>query len=98
MRSCNVALPVALWAPPGDFFRLVLRQSLVIIGIGLLVGLATAFAGTRVLADLFVGVRPSDPVTYSLVALLLLSVALFACWVPARRATRVSPTVALLFE
>ena len=57
-----------------------------------------AFAGTRLLADLFYGVKPSDPVTYVAVATLLLAVALLACWIPARRATCVSPTVALRFE
>jgi len=62
------------------------------------VGLAAAFAGTRVLAGQFYGVSPSDPLTYAGVALLLVIVALFACWVPAYRATRVSPLVALRIE
>jgi len=77
---------------------MVLRQGIPLVAIGLLTGLAAAFAGTRPLADLFYGVTPSDPVTYTAVATLLLAVALLACWIPARRATQVSPLVALRFE
>jgi len=77
---------------------MVLRQGIPLVAIGLLTGLAAAFAGTRLLADLFYGVTPSDPVTYTAVATLLLAVALLACWIPARRATQVSPLVALRFE
>jgi putative ABC transport system permease protein len=69
-----------------------------VVAIGIVVGLVVAFAGTRVLADQFYGVSPSDPLTYAAVAVLLVGVALFACWVPAHRATRVSPLVALRIE
>ncbi len=89
---------MAIGATPGDILKMVLRQGVGIVAIGLIVGLAAAFAGTRLLADLFYGVKPSDPVTYVAVATLLLAVALLACWIPARRATCVSPTVAVRFE
>ncbi len=97
-RTQEIGIRMAIGATPGDILKMVFRQGLGIVGIGLLVGLAGAFAGTRVLADLFYGVKPSDPVTYAAVATLLLAVALLACWIPARRATRVSPVIALRFE
>jgi ABC-type antimicrobial peptide transport system permease subunit len=97
-RTQEIGIRMAIGATPSDILKMVLRQGVGIVGIGLLAGLAAAFAGTRLLADLFYGVTPSDPVTYAAVATLLLAVALLACWIPARRATRVSPTVALRFE
>jgi ABC-type lipoprotein release transport system permease subunit len=60
--------------------------------------LAAAFAGTRVIASFIVGVRPTDAFTFVTVVALLAVVALVACWIPARRATRVSPLVALRYE
>jgi macrolide transport system ATP-binding/permease protein len=97
-RTQEIGIRMAIGATPRDILKLVLRQGLAIIAIGLLAGLAAAFAGTRLLADLFYGVAPSDPLTYAAVATLLLTVALLACWIPARRATRVSPVIALRFE
>lgn len=97
-RTQEIGIRMAIGATPGDILKMVLRQGVGIVAIGLIVGLAAAFAGTRLLADLFYGVKPSDPLTYAAVATLLLAVALLACWIPARRATRVSPTVALRFE
>jgi putative ABC transport system permease protein len=89
---------LAIGATPRDILKMVLRQGFGIVGLGVVIGLAAAFAGTRLLADLFYGITPSDPITYASVATLLLAVALLACWLPARRATRVSPLVALRFE
>jgi len=60
--------------------------------------LVIALAGTRVMGSMFVGVKPSDPLTFSVVVLLLTAIALFACWIPARRATRIDPLVALRHE
>jgi len=97
-RTHEIGIRMALGAEPRDIFKMVLRQGFVVVAVGIVAGLAIALAGTRVLADLIVGVRPSDPVTYVTVATLLLGVALFACWLPARRATRVSPLTALRFE
>jgi len=97
-RTHEIGIRMAIGATPRDILKMVLRQGVGIVGIGLLTGLAAAFAGTRLLADLFYGVTPSDPPTYMAVATLLLVVALLACWIPARRATRVSPLIALRFE
>jgi macrolide transport system ATP-binding/permease protein len=97
-RTQEIGIRMAIGATPRDILKMVLRQGIGIVGIGLVAGLAAAFAGTRLLADLFYGVTPSDPVTYAAVAILLLAVALLACWIPARRATRVSPVIALRFE
>ena len=97
-RTHEIGIRMAIGATPRNILRMVLRQGLGVVGLGMLIGLAAAFAGTRLLADLFYGVTPSDPVTYAAVATLLLAVALLACWIPARRATRVSPLVALRFE
>jgi predicted permease len=97
-RTQEIGIRMAIGATPRDILKMVLRQGLGIVATGLLAGLAAAFAGTRLLADLFYGVKPSDPATFASVATLLLAVALLACWIPARRATRVSPTVALRSE
>ena len=97
-RTQEIGIRMAIGATPVDILKMVLRQGLGVVVIGLLSGLAAAFAGTRLLADLFYGVKPSDPVTYAAVAVLLLAVALLACWIPARRATRISPVTALRSE
>ena len=97
-RTQEIGIRMAIGATPSDILKMVLRQGIGIVGIGLLAGLAAAFAGTRLLADLIFGVSPSDPITYAAVVTLLLAVALLACWIPARRATRVSPAVALRSE
>ncbi len=97
-RTHEIGIRVAIGATPRDILKLVLSQGVGFVGLGVVVGLAAAFAGTRVLSDLIYGIKPSDPFTYAAVALLLLAVALLACWIPARRATRISPLVALRFE
>ena len=97
-RTQEIGIRMAIGATPLDILRMVLRQGIGIVALGLLLGLAAAFASTRLLADLFYSIKPSDPLTYALVSTLLLCVALFACWIPALRATRVSPTVALRSE
>jgi predicted permease len=97
-RTQEIGIRIALGATRRDILKMVLRQGVGVVGVGLTLGLAAAFAGTRVLADLFVGVKPADPLTFIAVGLLLASVALLACWIPARRATRVDPLVALRYE
>jgi putative ABC transport system permease protein len=97
-RTHEIGIRMAIGATPRDILKMALRQGFGIVGLGVLLGLAAAFAGTRLLADLFYGVTPSDPVTYAAVGTLLLAVALLACWIPARRATRASPLIALRFE
>ena len=97
-RTHEIGIRMALGAAPRHILRMVLRQSVVLVGVGLAVGLAAALAGTRAMASLIVGVRPTDAVTFVTVVALLAAVALVACWIPARRATRVSPLVALRYE
>ncbi len=97
-RTHEIGLRMALGAQARDVLVLVLRQgmSLVLIGVG--IGLAAAFALTRVMSSLLYEVSASDPVTFIGVALLLIFVALVACLIPARRAMKVDPMVALHYE
>jgi ABC-type antimicrobial peptide transport system permease subunit len=89
---------MALGAQASDVFKLVIGQGMILAGIGMVAGLAGALLLTRVLASLLFGVSPHDPVTFGGVTLLLGVVALLACYVPARRATRIDPLVALHYE
>jgi putative ABC transport system permease protein len=97
-RTHEIGIRMALGAEPGDILKMVLRQSIVVVAIGIVAGLAVAFAGTRAIASLLVGISASDPATFLVVVVLLSAVALAACWIPARRATRISPLVALRYE
>lgn len=97
-RTKEIGIRIAMGASPREILKMVLRQGLGVVGIGLGVGLIVAFAGTRVMATFFVGIRPTDPLTFAAVALLLTGIALFACWIPAYRATRIDPLVALRYE
>ena len=97
-RTHEIGIRMALGADPGDILKMMIRQSFLVIGVGIATGLLVAFAGTRAIASLLVGVSPSDPLTFAGVVVLLSGVAFLACWIPARRATRVSPLVALRYE
>jgi predicted permease len=97
-RTQEIGIRIAMGASPRDILKMVLRQGLGVVGIGLALGLVIALAGTRVMGGLFVGIKPSDPLTFTVVVLLLTAIALFACWVPARRATRIDPLIALRYE
>jgi predicted permease len=97
-RTREIGIRMALGGSAADVLRLVLRQSVTMVVAGLLVGLFAALALTRVMARYLLDVSPSDPLTYATVALLLTAVALAACWIPARRATRVDPGSALRYE
>jgi ABC-type antimicrobial peptide transport system permease subunit len=97
-RTQEIGIRVAMGASPREIFKMVLRQGLGVVGIGLAVGLLVAFAGTRVMSNLIVGIKPTDPLTFTVVVCLLTAIALFACWIPARRATRIDPLVALRYE
>lgn len=85
-------------AQGGDVLWLVLRQGMFIAGAGLAVGLGGAFAVTRTMSSLLYNVKPTDPLTFALVALLLTATAALAMYVPARRATKVDPMVVLRYE
>jgi len=97
-RSNEIGLRMALGATSGDVLRLVLRQGLALAAIGLALGLAGAFAASRLLTSMLFEVKPNDPVTYAGVAVLLGVVALAASYIPARRAARIDPLVALRQE
>jgi ABC-type antimicrobial peptide transport system permease subunit len=89
---------MALGARRRDVLELILRQEMKFAGVGVLVGLAGAFAATRLLGSLLFGVSPNDPVTFVAAPLLLVTVALLACLVPALRAARIDPWAALRSE
>jgi putative ABC transport system permease protein len=97
-RSREIGIRMALGARPRDVLSLVLGQAMAFMGIGVLAGLAGAFALTRLLRGLLFGVTATDPLTYILVPILLVAVALVACLIPARRAARVDPVIALRTE
>jgi predicted permease len=97
-RTREIGVRMALGAQVADVLRLVLRQGLGLVGIGLVLGLIGAFGATRLLRSFLYDVRSLDPLTFATVIVLLAAVALFACWLPARRAARVDPMVALRKE
>jgi putative ABC transport system permease protein len=94
-RTHEIGVRVALGAGPREILRMVLLRGLKTTGIGLAVGIAASLALTRLIGRFLFGVKNTDPVTYAVVALVLMAVALAACYVPARRAARVDPLVAL---
>ena len=97
-RTREIGLRMALGALPGDVFKLVLRRGLAIALLGLGLGLAGAFALTRALSGFLYKVTATDPLTFIGVSLLLALVALLACYIPARRAMKVDPMIALRCE
>ena len=97
-RTQEFGIRMALGAGTRDILRMVLRQGFFLVGIGLIFGMLGAFGTMQVLQSIIFGVSSGDPVTYVALPLLLLAVALFASYLPARRATRVDPMVALRYE
>jgi ABC-type antimicrobial peptide transport system permease subunit len=97
-RTQEIGIRMALGALPSDVLRLVLTGGAKVVGMGLLVGLAGAVASSRLLAFLLFNLSPYDPLTFGAIVVLLSGVAFFACWIPARRATKVNPLVALRHE
>jgi predicted permease len=97
-RTRELGIRISVGARRGDVIRLILGQTLVLAAIGIAGGLVTAIAVTRFAANLLYGVGPADPATFTLVAVLLVLVSLAAGYVPARRATRIDPMIALRSE
>jgi putative ABC transport system permease protein len=97
-RRHEFGVRLALGAEPGDLVRLALGSGARVIAAGAVAGLAGAFAATRLLASLLYEVKPWDPATFAATGMLLVAVALFACWLAARRAATVDPNVALRCE
>jgi putative ABC transport system permease protein len=98
LRTREFGVRVALGATSGDVLRMVLGQGMQTILIGVVVGIAGSFALTQTVSSLLFGVTPTDPVTFGGVTLLLIAAALLACYIPARRATKVDAMVALRYE
>jgi len=97
-RTSEIGLRMALGAQPHEVLRLVLRQGMLLALIGALVGVLVALPVARMASGLLYGVSATDPLTYVAITLLLMGVALLACYLPARRATRIDPLVALRVE
>jgi predicted permease len=97
-RVQEIGVRMALGARPSDVLRMILRQGLWLVAIGVAIGAAASFGLTRLIASQLYGVKPSDPATFVGAAVMVLVVACAACYIPARRAMRVDPIIALRYE
>ena len=97
-RTHEIGVRMTLGAQRGDVMRLVIGQGALLAGVGILVGVGAAFGLTRLMASMLYGVKPTDPLTFSAVAILLTLSALLACYIPTQRAMHVDPMVALKYE
>lgn len=89
---------MALGAQPNQVLQLVLKQGMLLASVGCALGIITALLISRPASNLLYGVSATDPLTYAGITVLLMSVAFLACYIPARRATRIDPIVALRFD
>ena len=97
-RTREIGIRMALGAGAGHVVRMILRHALLMVGIGVMLGLAGSVALTRVIKSALYGVTATDPATYAGISVLLLLVAIMACLIPTRRAVAVHPTIALRYE
>ena len=97
-RTHEIGVRMALGAHPRDVLGLVAKLALKLTSIGVAIGVALAFGLARLISTFLYGVKPTDPLAYATVAVGLSLVALLACYIPARRATKVDPLVALRYE
>jgi putative ABC transport system permease protein len=97
-RTRELGIRMALGAHRADILKMVLGQGTVLTGIGILIGLGLATAVSRLLGGLLYGIKPIDPFSFVVVPLVLAVAALVASWLPARRATRIDPMMALRYE
>jgi putative ABC transport system permease protein len=97
-RTQEIGVRIALGATPGGILKMVLGQGLLTVAIGLIVGLAGSLLLTRTMRSMLFEISPNDPITIVGIALLLLLIAMLASYIPARRATRVDPMIALRYE
>ncbi|HSO74841.1 MAG TPA: FtsX-like permease family protein, partial [Blastocatellia bacterium] len=97
-RTREIGIRIALGAQPRDVLKLALGQSMVCVLVGVGLGLAAAFVSTRLMSSLLYEVSATEPPTFIVVSLLLIGVSLLASYIPARRATKIAPSVALRYE
>jgi predicted permease len=97
-RTNEIGIRMALGAKPSEIMEMVLREGALLTFLGLMIGLSVSLGLTRLLSSFLFGVRPNDPLTFALATIFLILVSLMACYMPARRATRVDPIVALRYE
>jgi predicted permease len=97
-RTQEIGIRMALGAGRPDVFRMILGQGARLAGVGIAIGIVVALLVTRAMTAFLYGVRPADPMTFGAVSVLLIGVAMAACYVPARRAMRLNPTIALRYE
>jgi predicted lysophospholipase L1 biosynthesis ABC-type transport system permease subunit len=97
-RTAEIGVRMAFGARSGSIFRLVIGEGLRLSVLGIVLGIAAAWALTRVMSSMLIGVEPTDPATFGAITALFLSIAVVACWLPARRAAALEPTIALREE